>query len=95
MDKMASVFYTVAIPMLNPLIHSLKNKDGRCPEKAIDSKIYSEWNHVFTQMYLNILRAKFRYFHICPCSITNTASRYYFLLIIVPKLSVGSSYDLS
>uniref|UniRef100_A0A8C8Z5F0 Olfactory receptor n=1 Tax=Prolemur simus TaxID=1328070 RepID=A0A8C8Z5F0_PROSS len=26
-DKMASVFYTVIIPMLNPLIYSLRNKD--------------------------------------------------------------------
>ncbi|XP_027436868.1 olfactory receptor 8J2-like [Zalophus californianus] len=26
-DKMASVFYTLVIPMLNPLIHSLRNKD--------------------------------------------------------------------
>nr|XP_023397813.1 olfactory receptor 8J1-like isoform X2 [Loxodonta africana] len=26
-DKMASVFYTLVIPMLNPMIHSLRNKD--------------------------------------------------------------------
>jgi olfactory receptor len=26
-DKIVSVFYTVVIPMLNPLIYSLKNKD--------------------------------------------------------------------
>ncbi|XP_005063310.1 olfactory receptor 1440 [Mesocricetus auratus] len=26
-DKMASIFYTVVIPMLNPLIYSLRNKD--------------------------------------------------------------------
>ncbi|XP_046500552.1 olfactory receptor 8J3-like [Equus quagga] len=26
-DKMASVFYTVVIPMLNPMIYSLRNKD--------------------------------------------------------------------
>ena len=26
-DKMASIFYTLVIPMLNPLIYSLRNKD--------------------------------------------------------------------
>ncbi|XP_045714257.1 olfactory receptor 8J2-like [Phyllostomus hastatus] len=28
-DKMASVFYTLVIPMLNPIIYSLRNKDGK------------------------------------------------------------------
>ena len=29
-DKMASIFYTLIIPMLNPLIYSLRNKDVKC-----------------------------------------------------------------
>ncbi|XP_015361600.1 olfactory receptor 1044-like [Marmota marmota marmota] len=34
-DKMASVFYTVIIPMLNPLIYSLRNKDVKEALKKI------------------------------------------------------------
>ncbi|XP_060246514.1 olfactory receptor 8U9-like [Meriones unguiculatus] len=38
-DKMASVFYTVIIPMLNPLIYSLRNKDVKdALKKVIDSR---------------------------------------------------------
>ncbi|XP_008834305.1 olfactory receptor 8J3-like [Nannospalax galili] len=32
-DKMASVFYTLVIPMLNPVIYSLGNKDVKCALK--------------------------------------------------------------
>ena len=34
-DKIVSVFYTVVIPMLNPLIYSLKNKDVKGALKKI------------------------------------------------------------
>ncbi|CAO2596663.1 Olfactory receptor 8U8 [Lemmus lemmus] len=38
-DKMASVFYTVIIPMLNPLIYSLRNKDVKdALKKVIDGR---------------------------------------------------------
>ncbi|CAO2596664.1 Olfactory receptor 8J3 [Lemmus lemmus] len=39
LDKMASVFYTVIIPMLNPLIYSLRNKDVKdALKKVIDGR---------------------------------------------------------
>nr|XP_004471113.1 olfactory receptor 5AP2 [Dasypus novemcinctus] len=37
-DKVVSVFYTVVIPMLNPLIYSLKNKDVKGALKKILQK---------------------------------------------------------
>ncbi|XP_074853283.1 olfactory receptor 8U3-like [Carettochelys insculpta] len=37
-DKVASLFYTVVIPMLNPLIYNLRNKEVKAALKSIMSK---------------------------------------------------------
>ncbi|XP_072483806.1 olfactory receptor 5W2-like [Notamacropus eugenii] len=40
-DKMISLFYTLVIPMLNPLIYSLRNKDVKGPLGKLKNKICS------------------------------------------------------
>ncbi|XP_037019183.2 olfactory receptor 9I1 [Artibeus jamaicensis] len=44
-DKVISVFYTVVIPMLNPLIYSLRNKDVKAAFERVTGRF-----HVFQNM---------------------------------------------
>ena len=38
-DKMASMFYTTIIPMLNPLVYSLRNKEVKNAFKKVAGKV--------------------------------------------------------
>ncbi|XP_010979532.3 olfactory receptor 8K3 [Camelus dromedarius] len=40
-DKVASIFYALVIPMLNPLIYSLRNKDVKCALQRTWKKLYN------------------------------------------------------
>ncbi|XP_054998922.1 olfactory receptor 8K3-like [Sorex araneus] len=40
-DKMTSIFYSLIIPMLNPLIYSLRNKDVKCALQKMWTKVCS------------------------------------------------------
>ncbi|KAK7811307.1 hypothetical protein U0070_002240 [Myodes glareolus] len=39
-SKLSSVFYTIVVPMLNPMIYSLRNKDVNVALKKIIQKVY-------------------------------------------------------
>ncbi|XP_005065095.1 olfactory receptor 8K3-like [Mesocricetus auratus] len=43
-DKVASIFYTLIIPMLNPLIYSLRNKDVKHALKKAGKTIYNNFS---------------------------------------------------
>ncbi|XP_004645867.1 olfactory receptor 8J1-like [Octodon degus] len=45
-DKLASVFYTLVIPMLNPMIYSLRNKDVKAAFQSCVTNLRGSWKGV-------------------------------------------------
>ncbi|XP_006995093.1 olfactory receptor 5B12-like [Peromyscus maniculatus bairdii] len=45
-DKMASMFYTMITPVLNPLVYSLRNKEVKNAFKKVAGKMLSSWGLV-------------------------------------------------
>ncbi|XP_040859953.1 olfactory receptor 5B17-like [Ochotona curzoniae] len=46
-DKVESVFYTMIIPMLNPIVYSLRNREVKCAFKKVMEKVKHPLNSAF------------------------------------------------
>ncbi|XP_047373716.1 olfactory receptor 8K3-like [Sciurus carolinensis] len=56
-DKVASIFYTMVIPMLNPLIYSLRNKDVKYALQRTWKKIHN----IFLLKFINLMTHQIRF----------------------------------
>uniref|UniRef100_A0A8V5FYE9 Olfactory receptor n=1 Tax=Melopsittacus undulatus TaxID=13146 RepID=A0A8V5FYE9_MELUD len=45
LDKVASIFYTMVTPMLNPFIYSLRNKEVKGALIKCVSRLFNQWQH--------------------------------------------------
>ncbi|XP_006902354.1 PREDICTED: olfactory receptor 8K3-like [Elephantulus edwardii] len=66
-DKMASIFYTMVIPMLNPLIYSFRNKDVKYALHRILVQAFSMFSQssLYGVIHVNSLTS-FKFFSVCP-----------------------------